>query len=278
MSNKLKSMGYLFWLTVLAAIVLGGLTIYQAYDKVQSDKDAIQERKTAEQERSRADQARQEIKIAQDKSEKYLSELKEANSKIENLNQQSLIKSDEIIQKNEEVIKVQTETIRSITGFGLPIAIAGRSKEKDGHFYIFNKGDYNLKNLSVTIYDFTDGLKTHLKNNVISASLMDNHILATSYMVTLAPYQNLSIPQIFDFSQFKACEIRMYTDHGEFREFFVCQFDEASGLISHYYYKLYEINRLNSKWKLMEQKPNDNSRDSIFEKYFIMENYMMSVQ
>jgi len=278
MLQKLKNMGYLFWLTVVAAIALGGLTIYQAYDKVQSDNDAIQEKKTAEQERNRADKARQETKTAQDKSEKYLNDLKDANNKIENLNQQSLNKADEIIKKNEEVIRAQAEAIRSITGFGLPVAAAARYNDKDGAFLIINKGEYNLKNLSVTIYDFTDGLKTHLKNNVMPVKLMDSHILATSSIVTLAPYQVLSIPQIFDFAQFKAFEIRMYTDHGEFREFFISQYDEKSGLISHYYYKLYEIDRLTTKWKLMEQKPEDNSRDGVFEKYFIMENYMMSSQ
>lgn len=278
MIQNFKKMGYLFWLTVLAAIVLGGLTIYQAYDKVQSDKDALRERETAETERNRADQARQETKHAQDKSEKYLNDLKKANEKIQIINEQSLRKADQIIKKNEEVIKTQTETIRSVTGFGLPIAAAGRSGDKNGNFYVINKGDYNLKNLTVTIYDFSNGLKAHLKNNTLSNKTFEENRLGNASTVTLAPYQTMIVPGIFDFSQFKAFEIRMYTDHGEFREFFIGQFNKSSGLIEHYYYKLYEIDRLTSEWRIMEQKPENNNKDDLFEKYFIMHSYMLIIK
>lgn len=275
--NK-KKMGYLFWLTVMAAIALAGLTIYQAYDKVESDNIAIKERKNAEDERNRADLARQETKFAQDKSAKYLNDLKNANEKIQILNEQSLRKADEIIRKNEEVIKSQTETIRSVTGFGTPIAVAGRSGVKDGHFYILNKGNYNLKNLTVNIYDFSNGLKAHLKNNSLLKSTLDENLIGTGSIVTLAPYSTLIVDGAFDFSQFKAFEIRMNSDHAEFREFFICQFNESRGLIEHFYYKLYEIDRLTLEWHLIEQEPKNSNKDDLFEKYFILHSYQFLVK
>lgn len=278
MLQKLKNMGYLFWLTVGAAIFLGGLTIFQAYDKVQSDQDAIKERKTAEQERIRADLARQEAKTSQENADKYFDDLKEANSIIQNLNKQSLTKSDEIIQKSEEVIKTQAETIRSITGFGTPLAIAGRTKDNNGVFYILNTGNYNIKNLSVNVYDFSNGLKDslNLEENTISSQLLETHIVATTFNVTLPPSRTLTMSGFFQFAKFKAFEIRMSADHGEFREFYISEFDSKSGLITKLYYKLYEIDRLTFKWKLLDQKPKDSSKDELFEKYFILTNYLTS--
>ena len=271
-------MGYLFWLTVLASFVLAGLTIYQAYDKVQSDNDAIREKHIANEERVRADKARQETKVSQDKAEEYLNNLKLANEKIQVLNKEALIKADEIINKNEKVIKAQTETIRSVTGYGVPIAVAGRSNNKDGGFFVLNRGNYNLKNLTVTIYDFTDGLKTHLKDNVMSSKKLEEHLFSTASIVTLAPSVSFIVPGFFDFNDLKAFEIRITTDHGEFREFFICEFDNVNGVIKQYYYKLYEIDRLTLKFHHLEQMPKDNSMDHLFEKYFIMHNYMLEVK
>lgn len=269
-------MGYLFWLTVLAAFVLAGLTIYQAYDKVQSDNDAIQEKKTADQERKRADEARKETKISQDKAEKYLNSLKEANEKIQKLNYESLHKADEIIRKNEEVIKAQTETIRSVTGFGTPIAVVGRQSGNNGSFYVVNNGNYNFKNLNIDIFDFSDDLKSHLKDNKLSNDLMQKHLLGKESVVNLPPNQTLQGSHFFDINQFKAFEVRIYTDHGEFREFFISKFNKSNGLAEHYYYKLFEIDRSTMEWHLIEQKPQNNSMDALFEKYFIMHNYMMT--
>jgi len=308
--KKEKKMGYLFWLTVLAAIVLGGLTVYQAYDKVKSDNDAFEERETAKLERNRADQAREEAKYAQNKSEKYLNDLKnanekiqiineksllkadyiikknqevintqndlkKANEKIQILNEQSLIKSDQIIKKNEEVIKAQTETIRSITGFGQPQALAGKTGDKDGNFFVMNMGDYNLKNLTVSIYDWTDGLKAHLKDNTFSNKILQKNLFETASITTLGPYQNLILSRKFDHSQFKAFEIRMVTDHSEFREFYISQHNNKDNkLRTRISWKLYEIDRLSSKWTLLQEIKNNNE-DALFEKYFIMHSYMI---
>lgn len=227
----------------------------------------------AEAERLRAEEARKETEIVQKTSAKYLEELREANAKIQKMNEEALSKSDEIINNNQEVIAIQNETIKSVTGFGYPLATPANINENEGKLYVFNPGIYNLKNLTVTIYDFSTGLKSNIINNSILWDLLNNYALDNITANTLPPSGVTQGSRSFILDRLYAFEVRMSTDHGEFKQFIIYKYDKNLEYVTHYFFKLFEVDRVSRKFKLIQQEPKENFPEALFDSYFVMHNY-----
>lgn len=259
----------LFGLTILVALALAGLTIYQAWDKVQSDK-------TAERERNNAIAARLEAKQAQDKADSYFNSLQNAQAKIQSMNEASLSKSDSIIESNQKLIDAQSETLKQVNGYGFLELLIFHSDNLETRFGLHNTSNYTIRDISIEIIEFTKELRQKYKNGSFKKSDLDEKTLDHFSL----PYLKSNKVQVMALppneNEVRAFSFAIDCRHATFRQFCIIQNNPETKL-NRYWYKLYQIHS-DTDWQLIDQNKEINSKNTfevekLFDEYFVIGNY-----
>lgn len=258
----------LFILTIIVAVGLGGLTVFQAWDKLKSDK-------IADDERTAADSARAEARVAQKRADDYFKKLGEAQAKIEELNKISLKKADDIITKNEQLIQAQSETIKQVLGDGIVKILVGNSANNEPRFALENTGNYTARDIRINATEFTPELRAKFQSGSFKRSdLAQNHIPIPDF-----PYLKAKQAEVFKISgndsNQRAYQFSIYCQHATFMQYIVLYKDQHDQKW-YSYFKLYQV--VNNEWILLQESASNNgpagqSYVHLFDKYFIIGPY-----
>ncbi len=258
----------LFYLTIIVALALSGLTVFQAWDKMKSDR-------IADEERIAADSARADAREAQKRADSYFEKLEAAQAKIEELNKISLAKADEIIAKNDNLIQSQAETLKQVVGDGIVRIRTIKSANGEPRFAIENTGNYTAREIKIDATEFTPQLRAKFQDGCFKRSdLAKNHI-------EVPDFQYLKSKQIEVFkitgnnATQRAFQFCIFCQHGTFMQYIIHDKDPNDG-IWYSYFKLYQV--INNEWVLLDESesnegPAIRSYNHLFSKYFVIGPY-----
>jgi len=141
MIEKIKKMKEVI-IVGASATILCIVTIWQAYQKYKSDEKA-------DEEREKAEQARIDANKSQQQAIKYLELLNNKNTEIQKLQKAN-------IDKSEKIIKDQNETLKHITGNGVPEIKIGGSKTNNYIITLLNSSNYPMYDLFIQQINLTE--------------------------------------------------------------------------------------------------------------------------
>lgn len=267
MNNRMA----IFFITIVVALALSGLSIFQAWDKMQSDK-------TAEKERAAADTARNESRESQNRANLYFEKLQAAQDTIEKLNKISLKKADKIIDKNNELIRAQAETLKQVLGDGIVRIKIFKGANDEPRFGLENTGNYTARDIKINLTEFTAELKNKFQDGAFNRSdLAQNNLSLPDF-----PYLKRKQIEVFKISgnnaNQRAYEFSIHCQHASFMQYIIMDKD-TEDLKWYVYFKLYQI--VDGKWILLDENksnndPNNEYQNSLFKKYFVIGPYKIT--
>lgn len=143
MNSKVKRMTEFVVTIIIAVLVLVG-AVYQAWTKMKSD----EEKEISDDQRRLAENELRELQKEQLLKQSHL-----------------LVKADSIILSNTKVIATQDDTLKNIVGHGYPAITAGFNGKLV--LTLSNTSEYPLRNLNLTIVNWSYGLKSKMKGDWI---------------------------------------------------------------------------------------------------------------
>jgi len=222
-------MGWLFWISVIAGGAFFILTMLQAFDKNNSDSQAEEDRAQAKIEREKAELERRSSDSAREEADMFFKASIQEYQKIQLDNKETLEKAKVIIAKNETVIKAQHETIKFLGGYGYPLYTTYVSPSNNVWIRIKNSDRYPLRNVYVSVFDWTNNVISKMKGTQLFKSDVPNFMIFKQEFTSISGYTWLSYE--FPPSKEVALEIRTITDTDIFKTFMIYSFNDKQKLI-----------------------------------------------
>lgn len=231
---------------IFAAIVAGGLSVYQYIDGIKTEREAktLQHKVITTQEK---------LIRAQENADKKSAEM---NAKLSEANTELQLKTQQLLKSQEEVIKIQEESLKNITGSGFSEVHIQPLDENNFRFYIKSKSNYNMFNLLIEIVDF-DGMKKCDYQFVANKYTFPEGCLAKNSdrntMRTLNSNSYADLNYKFDTNRKRShLIIKVVADNITTIQYSIIFHDKASKIFKHHF-KLFEVTRDKKEYILISQ-------------------------
>lgn len=243
---------------IIAVLVLVG-AVYQAWTKMKSD----EEKEISDDQRRLAENELRELQKEQLLKQSHL-----------------LVKADSIILSNTKVIATQDDTLKNIVGHGYPAITAGFNGKLV--LTLSNTSEYPLRNLNLTIVNWSYGLKSKMKGDTINKSDISPLTKKFQLIPVLRPQEENVIPVTYNFDgidKLAALEIGVSAEHSSFKIFMICkhEVDEKGVGFVRYFQKAYEYDRKNHNYTLYKTNITDGNANEYMKLFFYEAPYYMAI-
>lgn len=243
-------------LIIIGAVAATAYSVYQYIDSIQKDNQSTRlQNEVIIAQKAAMIKANEVIEI-QKKVQETTTKLELANEKI---NQ----KANDLIEAQTQISNLQNETLRNVTGYGHAQIIVNLHK---GKFVCFIKSnsEYNILQASISIINYSEML--NCKHKVVenryffSKECFDANTQLES-MATLNPNTYADLPFAPTLKDGLTLYIfKIIASHITTIEYAVLDYNSNSKLFR-FSYQIFEVERLNQNYKLLEDKSNGIKED-----------------